>query len=419
MQLKDESIKAANSVSQDRLWKRLMSMAKIGALPNGGVNRQALSNEDIQARQLIADWAQELGFLVETDEIANLYIRLVGSDANTPPVTTGSHLDSQPRGGKFDGAFGVIGGFEALEAISHAGIIPKTSIDLVAWTNEEGGRFQPGVMGSSLYAGDMDISDQLHQKDADGIELSDALSETLKSIPNIQMRNFKSPMKSYIEAHIEQGPILEISDNTIGVVTGIQGVYWYSVEVIGQEAHAGTTPESNRQDALQSAISIIHNLKSLMKDEADRVRFTVGKFDCEPGAPSTIPGRVNFTIDFRHPEQEVIKYIRENIEPICLANAGRCKVIVKPIMSSPPVHFDKNIMNLIETSASELGHNHMLLPSGAGHDAGYIAKLCPTGMIFVPCKGGVSHNEAESSKPEDLASGVETLAACLLEIANQ
>ena len=417
--MQSESIKAAKNVDQDRLWKRLMSMAEIGALPNGGVNRQALSNEDILARQRIIKWAKDLDFQIETDEIANLFIRLVGSNTSAPPVSTGSHLDSQPRGGKFDGAFGVIGGFEALEAIRCAGIKPKSSIELIAWTNEEGGRFQPGVMGSSLFAGDISISDQLDVKDADGVKLKDALSDTLASTPDLLLRPFKSPMKAYIEAHIEQGPILEETKNKIGVVTGIQGLYWYGVEIIGQEAHAGTTPESNRHDALQTAISIIQDLKQLMYDETDTVRFTIGKFDCEPGSPSTIPGRVYFTIDFRHPEQKVIDNIHRKITPICNKHAGVCKVNVSQIIDCPPVHFDEDIMELIKTAASTIGHNHLLMPSGAGHDAGHISKLCPTGMIFVPCKGGVSHNELESSEPEDLVSGIQTLTACLVELANK
>lgn len=411
--------KAAEAVDEARLWQRQMDMAAIGALPNGGVNRAALSPEDIRARKLMIDWASELGFEVSTDAIANLYVRRAGRNADAPPVATGSHLDSQPKGGKFDGAYGVVGGFEALEAIHRAGIETERPIDVIAWTNEEGGRYQPGVMGSSLYVGDDALEKMLPLVDTDGIKLADALADTLASTPGLPTRTFGAPMSAYVEAHIEQGPRLENANNTIGVVSGIQGLFWFGVEVIGDEAHAGTTPLKGRKDALKAAVSMVAALEDLMADETDTVRFTVGRFECHPGAPSTVPGRVYFTIDFRHPDPAVIARLTAGIAPTCEANARNCSVSVSPIIASAPVDFDPAVVDLVRASASELGLTHMDMPSGAGHDAGHIAGLCPTGMIFVPCEKGISHNETESATPADLAAGSRVLAATLVKLANR
>tara|TARA_Y100001970_G_scaffold294367_1_gene451780 strand:- start:29225 stop:30496 length:1272 start_codon:yes stop_codon:yes gene_type:complete len=413
-----EALLAAQFVDQDRLWDRMMSMADIGSLPNGGVNRPALSSSDIEARQRLLSWAGDFGFETKLDNIANLFIRLPGSENNAPPVTTGSHLDTQPRGGKFDGAYGVVGGFECLEAIYRSGIKIRRPIEVVAWTNEEGGRYQPGVMGSSIYVEELRLEDQLNKKDADGIRLEDALKKTLDSTPLLSRRDFNSPMSAYLEAHIEQGPILEGLNKTIGVVSGIQGLCWFEVEIFGEEAHAGTTPLNKRKDALQVAISIIAKLQSSILSYGDSTRFTVGRFICEPGSPSTIPGRVSFTIDFRHPEKSVIEEISNVITTVCSNHANDCKVTVDPLIFNMPVDFDPRVINCVESAASALNHEYNLMPSGAGHDAGYIAKCYPAGMIFVPCAGGVSHNEAESASASDLAAGIETLTVCLVELAN-
>ena len=324
MDVKAEALAAAAAVDESRLWSRQMAMAEIGATERGGVNRAALSDEDRRARRLMLEWAGDLGFEVATDGIANLYIRLPGRQADAAPVVTGSHLDSQPRGGKFDGAYGVVGGFEALEAIARAGVEPARPIDVIAWTNEEGGRFQPGAMGSAVFAGVTRLEDQLGTVDTQGITLEDALAETLASTPGLPHRPFGHPFAAYVEAHIEQGPRLENTGTTIGAVTGIQGLYWYTVEVRGEEAHAGTTPLKGRKDALKAAAHMVHALDGLMADETDTVRFTIGRFECHPGSPSTVPSRALFTIDFRHPDPAVIARIKPNIESVCRANARGC-----------------------------------------------------------------------------------------------
>ena len=419
MTAKAGALAAAAAVDEARLWSRQMAMAEIGATERGGVNRAALTDEDRRARRLMVEWAGDMGFEVATDGIANLYIRLPGRQADAAPVVTGSHLDSQPRGGKFDGAYGVVGGFEALEAIARAGIEPERPIDLVAWTNEEGGRFQPGAMGSAVFAGVLRLEDQLAIVDQQGVTLEDALAETLASTPGLPHRTFGHPFAAYIEAHIEQGPRLENAGTTIGAVTGIQGLYWFTVEVRGEEAHAGTTPLKGRKDALKAAVHMVHALEGLMADETDTVRFTVGRFECHPGSPATVPSRALFTIDFRHPDPEVIERIRPNIEPVCQARARGCAVRIRPTIDSAPLQFDPALIDMVEDYAARLGHSVMRLPSGAGHDAGHINHLCPTSMIFVPCERGLSHNEAENAAPADLAAGAQVLAACLVDLANQ
>ena len=419
MEAKAEALAAAAAVDEARLWSRQMAMAEIGATAKGGVNRAALSDEDRRARRLMVEWAGDLGFEIATDDIANLYIRRPGRQADAAPVVTGSHLDSQPRGGKFDGSYGVIGGFEALEAIAKAGIETARPIDVVAWTNEEGGRFQPGAMGSAVFSGVLRFEDQLGLVDLQGVTLEDALAETLASTPGLPHRPFGHPFAAYVEAHIEQGPRLENEGLTIGAVTGIQGLYWFTVEVSGEEAHAGTTPLKSRKDALKAAVAMVHALEELMADESDTVRFTVGRFECHPGSPATVPSRTLFTIDFRHPDPAAIARIRPNIEPVCQASARGCAVSVRPTIDNAPLQFDPALIDMVEGYAEALGHPVMRMPSGAGHDAGHINHLCPTGMIFVPCERGLSHNEAENATSADLAAGAQTLAACLVDLANQ
>ena len=419
MDAKAEALAAAAAVDEGRLWSRQMAMAEIGATEKGGVNRAALSAEDRRARALMVEWAGDLGFEVATDDIANLYIRRPGRQADAAPVVTGSHLDSQPRGGKFDGAYGVIGGFEALEAIAQAGIETARPIDVVAWTNEEGGRFQPGAMGSAVFAGVMRLEDQLGLVDSEGVTLEVALAETLAATPGLPSRPLGHPFAAYVEAHIEQGPRLENEGLTIGAVTGIQGIYWFTVEVGGAEAHAGTTPLKARRDALKAAVAMVSALEGLMADESDTVRFTVGRFECHPGSPATVPGGAFFTIDFRHPDPDLIARISAQIAPTCEAHARGCTVTVRPIMEIPPLVFDPTLIDMVEGYAARLGHPVMRMPSGAGHDAGHINHLCRSGMIFVPCERGVSHNEAENATPADLAAGARTLTACLVDLANQ
>jgi N-carbamoyl-L-amino-acid hydrolase len=291
--------RAADRVSEARLWQCHMEMAKLGAIPGNGVNRQALSKEDIAARQLLIGWARARGFTIAQDAIGNLFIRRPGQDPSATPVLTGSHLDSQPSGGRFDGAYGVLAGLEALEALEDAGTVTERPIEVVAWTNEEGGRFAPGAMGSMVFTESRALADCLAVTDGAGVRLEDALAATVAAVPVDETRAFNFPIAAYIEAHIEQGPRLEAEGIPIGVVTGIQGSRWFEVEVLGEGAHAGTAPLKTRRDALQGALAAIQALNRVMADDSDTVRFTVGRFEVTPNSPNTVASRVLFTIDLR------------------------------------------------------------------------------------------------------------------------
>ena len=282
--------RGAAAIDQARLWRRHMAMAEIGKIPGGGVSRQALSGDDIRARALLLEWAGARGYRPAVDDIANLFIRRPGRDPDAAPVVAGSHMDSQPAGGRFDGIFGVLAGLEALEALDDAGIATERPIDVVAWTNEEGGRFAPGAMGSAVFAGHMRLEDCLGLTDAAGIRLADALAETLAATPEVPRRPFAFPIAAYLEPHIEQGPQLEATGNQIGVVTGIQGARWYVVEVEGEPGHAGTAPLRGRKDAVRAAVAIIAALQELMHDATDVLRFTVGRIEVFPELAQHRPG---------------------------------------------------------------------------------------------------------------------------------
>ncbi len=407
------------AVRENRLWQRHMDIAAIGATGRGGVNRQALTPEDGQARRLMLEWASELGFTASVDAIGNLFIRRAGAQPASDPVVAGSHLDSQPTGGNFDGVFGVLAALEVLEAANDAGVVTGRPLELVVWTNEEGARFQPATMGSAVYAGALQLETVLASSDSDGVTVEQALAGTLKAAPVPVRRDFRSPMAAYVEAHIEQGPVLESTGNTIGVVTGIQGLRWFQVEVGGEEAHAGTTPRSNRRDALAAAVAMVTKLQALMFDESDTVRFTVGRFEVAPNSPNTIPGRVVFTIDFRHPDQDVLTRLGDRVEPVCRAEAQDCTVKVVETMNAPPTEFDPDVRDLVRSAARRQAFRHMDMTSGATHDAKFMAGLCPSGMIFVPCESGVSHNEAENASAADLAAGARVLAEVAIRLANR
>ncbi|HSB48756.1 MAG TPA: M20 family metallo-hydrolase [Burkholderiales bacterium] len=408
---------AVARVSEERLWRRLMEMAKIGAIPGNGVNRAALSKEDIAARKVLIGWARSRNFELGVDAIGNLFVRRPGTDPTAPPVMAGSHMDSQPRGGRFDGIYGVLAALEALEAMDEAQAKTRRPVELVAWTNEEGGRFQPCTMGSAVYTGARKLEDFLDVRDNEGVALRDALWQTLAATPGIARRPVNAPAAVYIEAHIEQGPLLENAGKTIGVVTGIQGLRWFNIEVFGKTDHAGTTPLALRKDALRSAIQIIHALQELARDASDTVRFTVGRMLVTPNSPNSVASHVLFSVDVRHPDPATIDRLGKAVEPAARKAAAPCAIKVTPTLHDDPCVFDADVIEAVERAANELRLSKMRLASGASHDAMYMARVCPTGMIFVPCEKGVSHNEAENAKPGDLAAGARVLAAALLELA--
>ena len=411
---------AAARCDEQRLWQRHMEMAKLGATPRGGVRRLALDGNDNAARALLAGWARQRGFSVFLDEIGNLYIRRRGEDENAAPVLSGSHTDTQPSGGKFDGIYGVLAAFEALEAIEEAGIKTRRPIEAVVWTDEEGGaRFPVGTLGSSVFAGQMKLADGLAVPGDDGVTVEAALKETRAALPDVPLRPLGFPIAAFVEAHIEQGPELEATGKTIGVVTVIQGARRFRVDIEGEDAHAGTTPRKRRKDALSSAVAMIAALEKHFADPEDVVRFTVGRLRVQPDAPAVVPGHVSFTIDFRHPKEEVLERLGNEVRPICEKHAGACKVTVIETSRSKPVPFTRDVPDVIERASDKLGLSSMRMISGAGHDAMKIAAVAPAGMIFVPCWRGISHNETENATPGDLIAGTRVLAETLVELANK
>ena len=411
---------AAEAIREDRLWQRHADMAKLGGTPKGGVNRQALSAEDAAARNLLGSWAMARGFAVSTDAIGNLFLRREGSDPTARPVMSGSHMDSQPTGGRFDGMYGVLAAFEALEALEDAGVKTRRPVVAVAWTNEEGSRFQPGAMGSAVFAGHYDLDEMLRAKDWQGVVLKDALAETLKAAPAPMLDGEPGfPLDGYVEAHIEQGPRLENERKTIGVVTAIQGSRRYIVTTEGEEAHAGTTPRAARKDAFAAALRIAQAMYEATTDEHDMLRFTIGRVDVGPGSPNTVPGRTTFTIDMRHPEDAVLEAHEKRLKEIVVAKAAPCTAGIERVTAVPPTIFDPMVVDLVRARTNALKLSNMDMPSGAGHDAMHIAHLCPTGMIFVPCERGISHNEIENATPQDLAAGARVLVEVLVELANR
>ncbi len=411
---------AADAVSEDRLWQRHIDMAKLGGTPKGGVNRQALSPEDAAARNLLMSWARARGFSISTDAIGNLFVRREGSDPKALPVMSGSHMDSQPTGGRFDGMYGVLAAFEALEALEDAGVKTKRPVVAVAWTNEEGSRFQPGAMGSAVFAGHNKLEEMLEVKDWKGVVLKDALAETLKAAP-APLREGRPgfALDGYVEAHIEQGPRLENEKKTIGVVTAIQGSRRYIVDIAGEEAHAGTTPRSARKDAFAAALRIAQEMYGATTDKDDTLRFTIGRVDVGPGSPNTVPGKTSFTIDMRHPSDAVLEAHEKKLKEIVATKAAPCTAKIERVTAVPPTDFDPAVIDLVRAKTNALKLSNMDMPSGAGHDAMHIARLCPTGMIFVPCERGISHNEIESATPSDLAAGTRVLVEVLAELANR
>jgi N-carbamoyl-L-amino-acid hydrolase len=408
----------AGHVRGDRLWDRLTVLGKFGATERGGVNRQALSDEEIAARAQLVRWAEAIGLEPSTDPLANLFLSCKGADPGLPAVLIGSHIDSQPTGGKFDGAFGVLAALEAVEAIVARGVRPRRTIEVVAWMNEEGSRFAPGMMGSAGFSGVRKLDDILAVRDQTGIAVEAALEKVLSAEPRLPRRPLGTKPAAFVEAHIEQGPILELEGKTIGIVTGIQGKRTFRIEVNGEENHAGTSPRSVRRDALVSAVDIVRALHEALWDDADVVRLTVGMFTVSPNVPSVVPARVVFSIDLRHPEAGKLRELGDAIAEVCRNACGRCAVAVQELLYDPPLEFPLAIRQTIRSAATALRVPWMDIPSGAGHDARYLHYLCPTGMIFIPCKGGISHNEAESVLERHAVDGARILAEVAFALAD-
>lgn len=406
-----------------RLWDTLMEIAKIGATPKGGVRRLTLSEEDRQGRLLFQSWCEALGLKVRVDTMGNMFARREGRDSTRPPVLMGSHLDSQPTGGKFDGALGVIAGLEVMRTLHDLNIVTEASIELVNWTDEEGCRFGRAMMGSAVWSGQEREEAMKARCDEDGVTVAEALQQV--GFAGTQPCAF-FPADAMFELHIEQGPMLEAEGKKIGIVTGAQAQIWYEAEVTGFDSHAGTTPAVARKDALLTAARIVDLVDAIMREEGDTSvtdpgRGTVGRFNVYPNSPNVIPGRVRFNVEFRNVSEARIIEIAETFpaRAQALAEANRTNLTLTTVFRVPAQPFDPDCVALVEQAAAKLGYPARRMVSGAGHDAVHIASCIPTTMIFTPCKDGLSHNEAESIAPNEAEAGVQVLFEVVLARANR
>nr|WP_163504010.1 M20 family metallo-hydrolase [Halomonas socia] len=406
------------AVDPARLERDLAFLATLGARDDGGVARLALDANDTQARLWLAEQAAALGANASVDAIGNLFLDLPGSDPTLAPVVTGSHLDSQPAGGRYDGALGVLAGLEALRALGDAGIQPRRPLSLVSWTNEEGARFAPGTSGSAVFCGVRGLDETRAIRDADGVSLGSALDECLAALDaaGIPRRPLATPMHAFVELHIEQGPILERVGAPAGVVEGIQGVSWFEVTLSGSANHAGTTPRAMRRDALEGACALAASLREAARDEADRVRFTIGKFVVSPGSVNTIPDRVTFSIDLRHPEAATLDALSASFRLLAGQPWAGCQATLTPLSRIEPVDFPAPLTALLADTAEDLALTAPRLMSGAFHDAIHLAGHCPTAMLFVPCRGGLSHHPDEHVDLDEAVAGTRLLAASLARL---
>ncbi len=400
-------------VNGDRLWDSLMEMAQIGATEKGGVCRLALSDLDRESRDLLSRWAEDQGCSRLVDPMGNMFFRRPGCSTDGKPVGSGSHLDTQPTGGKFDGVYGVLAALEVIRTLNDANIETDLPVEMVVWTNEEGARFPPSMIGSAVYAGAYDLEYGHSRSDHDGKTIGGEL-ERIGYLGNSLPSDHG--FSAFFETHIEQGPILEEIDKPIGVVSGVQGVQWYDVNVIGEESHAGPTPMANRRDALRGAGELIGNLYAIAENCGFAARLTVGEFRSYPGSRNTVPSRVEFTIDVRHPDGKTFDDLHDQVMAAVeqFDRESKLDTEIKRIFASPPIEFDRGCIDVVRKSAKKCGYSTNEMFSGAGHDSVYVSKVAPTSMIFIPCDGGVSHNETENTSSEFCEAGANTLLHAMI-----
>jgi len=415
--MQQQSKTSTLSVDDNRLWNSLMQMAEIGATAKGGCNRQALTTLDKNARDLFVNWCKELGCEILVDEIGNIFARRSGKDNSLPAVITGSHLDTQPTGGKFDGVYGVLAGLEVLRTLHENDIQTNNPIEVVVWTNEEGSRFIPSCLGSGVWNGTFNVQESYEITDKDGLNVGDELRRIgYKGILAAKPR----PIKAAFEAHIEQGPILEKEEKQIGIVTGIQGLRLFELTLYGKPCHAGPTPMEDRTDPIQAMLPILQTAFDLAHKNSPWGRATVGNIEILPGASNTVPEIVKVLIDLRHPQENVIETMTasfiKKVTDVCQKMFLDYNLEEKWRMEV--TEFAPSCINAVEAAVEQLGYSNMKMVSGAGHDSLYVAEKVPTSMIFVPCEDGLSHNEAENAKNEDLVAGANVLLHAILNVAN-
>lgn len=418
------AVQAAASINPERLGRRIADLAAFGARADGGVDRQTLTDDDLAARRwLVAEVLHRPGYRVGIDAAANLFVQRGASIAGSQAVLTGSHLDTQPAGGRLDGAFGVIAGFELFDALDHTGICTRRPVEVVIWTNEEGCRFAPGLMGSNGFVYPERLSGARAVRDSRGMDFGSACDAARRDLllaaavggwPLMDCP-LARPLHAYIEAHIEQGPELEAAHRRVGCVHTIQGVRWLEMVFVGRSAHAGSTPSHLREDAMVAAVRAAHEVLAFAAAETlrdPRLRLTIGRFDVLPGSINTIAGEVRFTIDLRHPVETTLAALHAQVEVLCGAAATR-----RTLLDKPPVSFDPRLHQLTMSACEQLGISHQSMLSGAFHDAMPLASHVPTTMLFAPSRGGLSHNPAEDTHLDDLVACTRALALCVVHLA--
>jgi N-carbamoyl-L-amino-acid hydrolase len=398
-------------INGERLWESLMDLARIGGTTKGGVRRITLTKTDREGRDLFVRSARDAGLTVRWDAVGNIFARRPGSDPLAAPVVMGSHLDSQPSGGKFDGAYGVMAGLEVVRTLNDRRIATRAPIEVASWTNEEGSRFVPVMMGSGVFAGVFRAEQVLAAEDTDGISAGQALKDIgyAGDAPAHEI-------DAYFEAHIEQGPVLEDTRTTIGVVQGALGQRWFDVEFTGQDAHAGPTPMELRHDALIAASRLVLEVNRIAQTYPEYARGTVGYMQVKPNSRNVVPGEVRMSVDLRNADDATLRSMADDLTTTARRLASDCRVDmqVREVVYFPPCRFAPDLVDSVRQCAHALGLTHRDIVSGAAHDAVYLARVTPTAMIFVPCEGGISHNELENARREDLAAGCNVLLKAVL-----
>jgi N-carbamoyl-L-amino-acid hydrolase len=403
-------------INGPRLWTSLMDLARIGATDKGGVKRLALTDLDRQGRDLVVQWAKEAGLNITVDKIGNVFMRREGANPALPPIVTGSHIDTQPTGGKFDGNYGVLAGLEVVRTLNDLQIKTEAPIEVAFWTNEEGSRFVPVMMGSGVFCGAFSLETACAARDVDGLSVGEELDR-------IGYRGAQTPgehpIGAYFETHIEQGPVLEDADKVIGVVPAVMGLSWYDCTVEGMEAHAGPTPMHLRRDALQVATKIMQETVAIANRYPPYGRGTVGMVQVFPNSRNVIPGRVKFSIDLRNVNDELLNTMHGEITAFVERTASETglKIQLERVSYYPPCPFHPDCVGAVRNAAAKLGYSTMDVVSGAGHDAIYVARLAPAGKFLVPSKDGISHNEIEDAQPAHLEAGCNVLLHAMLERA--
>ena len=405
-------------INGQRLWDSLMTLAQIGATAKGGVCRLTLTDLDKQGRGLVIQWATDAGMTVVIDKIGNVFMRRAGNNNDLPPIMTGSHIDTQPTGGKFDGNYGVLAGLEVVRTLNDHGIKTEAPIEVAFWTNEEGSRFVPVMMGSGVFAKAFSLELAYAATDTEGKTVKDELTR----IGYLgEQEPGDHPIGAYFETHIEQGPVLEDNNITIGVVQGVLGIRWFDCTVTGMEAHAGPTPMALRKDALQVATHLMQEVVASALRHGPHGRGTVGMVQVYPNSRNVIPGRVQFSMDMRNATDALVDIQVEEVKALAarLSASTGMSIEIALVSSYAAIGFHDECIDAVARASEKLGYSSMPVVSGAGHDAIYMARLAPSGMIFIPCKDGISHNEIEDAQPEHITAGCNVLLHAMLERAGR